>query len=104
MRPAVFRFTAPADPQRHRYAAGLMGLHTTAADADEVGDLLADALIALLRRAGMPNGLAAVGYGPRDVDQLVAGTLPQHSVTRLSPRPASAADLHRLFLESMTLW
>jgi hydroxyacid-oxoacid transhydrogenase len=102
--PAVFRFTAPADPQRHRYAAGLMGLHTTAADADEVGDLLADALIALLRRAGMPNGLAAVGYGPRDVDQLVAGTLPQHSVTRLSPRPASAADLRRLFLESMTLW
>ena len=53
---------------------------------------------------GMPNGLAAVGYGPQDVDQLVAGTLPQHTVTKLSPRPASAEDLRQLFLESMTLW
>jgi hydroxyacid-oxoacid transhydrogenase len=102
--PAVFRFTATADPERHRAAAGLMGLDSAAAGADPVGDLLADALIALMQKAGMPNGLTAVGYGPQDVDQLVAGTLPQHSVTMLSPRPASAEDLRRLFLESMTLW
>jgi hydroxyacid-oxoacid transhydrogenase len=102
--PAVFRFTAPADPERHGYATGLMGLAAAEADADDVGDLLADALIALMRRAGMPNGLAAVGYGPQDVDRLVAGTLPQHSVTQLSPRAASADDLRRLFLASMTLW
>jgi hydroxyacid-oxoacid transhydrogenase len=102
--PAVFRFTAPADPERHRYAAGLMGLDKSAASDEEVGELLADALISLMQKAGLPNGLAAVGYGPQDVDQLVAGTLPQHTVTKLSPRPASAADLRRLFLESMTLW
>jgi hydroxyacid-oxoacid transhydrogenase len=102
--PAVFRFTATADPERHRHAAGLLGLDTAGATAGDVGDLLASALIGLMRKAGMPNGLAAVGYGPADVDRLVAGTLPQHSVTRLSPRPASADDLRRLFLESMTLW
>ena len=101
--PAVFRFTAAADPQRHRYAASLIGLDAAGAD-DDVGELLADGLIALLKKTGMPNGLAAVGYGPEDVDQLVAGTLPQHTVTKLSPRPASADDLGRLFLESMTLW
>jgi len=102
--PAVFRFTAPAAPERHRLAAGLMGLDAAAAGPDEVGELLAGALIAFMQKAGMPNGLAAVGYGPQDVDRLVAGTLPQHTVTKLSPRPASAADLRRLFLESMTLW
>ena len=102
--PAVFRFTAPADPERHRRAAELMGLDAAAAGDDDLGELLADALIALMRKAGMPNGLAAVGYGPEDVEQLVAGTLPQHTVTKLSPRPASADDLRRLFLESMTLW
>ena len=58
----------------------------------------------LMRKAGLPNGLAAVGYRPEDVDDLVAGTLPQHTVTKLSPRPASADDLRRLFLDSMTLW
>jgi hydroxyacid-oxoacid transhydrogenase len=102
--PAVFRFTAPAGVERHRYAAGLMGLDASAAGEGEVGELLADALISLMKKAGLPNGLAAVGYGPEDVDELVAGTLPQHTVTKLSPRPASADDLRRLFLESMTLW
>jgi hydroxyacid-oxoacid transhydrogenase len=102
--PAVFRFTATADPERHRRAAQLMGLDGADVSDDETGELLAAALVGLLREAGLPNGLAAVGYGPDDVDQMVAGTLPQHTVTKLSPRPAGAADLRRLFLESMTLW
>jgi hydroxyacid-oxoacid transhydrogenase len=57
-----------------------------------------------MKQTGMPNGLAAVGFTPHDVDKLVAGTLPQHRVTKLSPRPASADDLRALFLESMTIW
>jgi hydroxyacid-oxoacid transhydrogenase len=57
-----------------------------------------------MRQTGMPNGLSAVGFGPEDVDQLVAGTLPQHRVTKLSPRPANAEDLKQLFLDSLTCW
>jgi hydroxyacid-oxoacid transhydrogenase len=57
-----------------------------------------------MQQTGMPNGLRAVGFGPENVDQLVAGTLPQHRVTKLSPRPAEAEDLKQLFLDSMTLW
>ena len=52
----------------------------------------------------MPNGLAALGYTADDVDLLVAGTQPQHRVTKLSPRPASPDDLRQLFLDSMKLW
>ena len=61
-------------------------------------------MLPLLRRTEMPNGLSEVGFGPEDVDRLVAGTRPQHRVTKLSPRPAEAADLKQLFLDSMTLW
>ena len=102
--PAVFRFTAPANPGRHLYAAKLMGVDVSDADQKDAGELLADAIIDLMRRIGMPNGLSAVGFGPDDVDRLVAGTLPQHRVTKLSPRPAEAEDLRELFLDSMTLW
>ena len=102
--PAVFRFTAAANPKRHLYAARLMGVEVSEARAEDAGDLLAGAIIALLRKTAMPNGLKAVGVGPEDVDQLVAGTLPQHRVTKLSPRAANADDLKQLFLESMTLW
>jgi hydroxyacid-oxoacid transhydrogenase len=38
------------------------------------------------------------------VDALVAGTLPQHRVTKLSPRPATAEDLRQLFLAAMRYW
>ena len=102
--PAVFRFTAAANPERHLYAASLMGVDVSEARAEDAGDLLAGAIIALMRKTAMPNGLKAVGFGPEDVDQLVAGTLPQHRVTKLSPRAANADDLKQLFLDSMTLW
>jgi hydroxyacid-oxoacid transhydrogenase len=102
--PAVFRFTASANPECHLYAARLMGADAAAASPEEAGDLVADSIVALMKKTGMPNGLKAVGFVRDDVDQLVAGTLPQHRVTKLSPRPAQADDLKQLFLDSMTLW
>lgn len=102
--PAVFRFTAPANPQRHLYAAGLMGLDVSEVKAEDVGGLLSDAIIALMRKTGMPNGLRAVGFSLDDVDRLVAGTLDQQRLTKQAPRSASARDIRQLFFESMTLW
>jgi hydroxyacid-oxoacid transhydrogenase len=57
-----------------------------------------------MRTLGMPNGLVAVGYGPGDIPALVEGTLPQHRVTKLSPRPAEREDLAALFEDSMRIW
>ncbi|MGD8460874.1 MAG: iron-containing alcohol dehydrogenase, partial [Desulfobacterales bacterium] len=102
--PAVFRFTASANPAQHLQAAQLMGKDISGAAPEDAGDILADAIIDMMRAVGMPNGLSAVGYGSDDVDKLVEGTLPQHRVTKLSPRPVSAEDLKQLFLDSFTLW
>ncbi len=102
--PAVFRFTAPANPELHLYAAKLMGQDISGAHPEDAGEVLSGAILDLMRKVGMPNGLGAVGYGLDDVDKLVEGTLPQHRVTKLSPRPAGAEDLKQLFLDSMTLW
>jgi hydroxyacid-oxoacid transhydrogenase len=102
--PAVFRFTATANPERHLYGARLLGVDTTDASPDQAGDLLANALIDIMQKVGVPNGLSAIGFTAADIDALVAGTLPQHRVTKLSPRPASAEDLRRLFQEAMSYW
>ena len=102
--PAVFRFTGSTDPERHLEAAALMGVDIADARVEEAGDLLADAIVELIRRLGLPNGLAAVGYAEGDVEGLVAGTLPQHRVTKLCPREVGEAELRQLFLDSMTLW
>ena len=102
--PAVFRFTAPTNPERHLYAARLMGADTQGSGPEDAGDVLADAIIALLRRIGVPNGLEAVGYSPEDADALAAGAIPQKRVIGLSPRPVDESVLKDLFLDSMTLW
>ena len=102
--PAVFRFTAQANPDRHLEAARLMGADTAGARPEDAGEILAGAIIAIMRQTGMPNGLKAVGYTPDDCNALVAGTIVQHRVTKLSPRPAGEAELKQLFLNSMTIW
>jgi len=102
--PAALRFTGPARPDRHLEAAQLMGVETGGATAVEAGEILADAVIDLMKKTGMPNGLSAVGYSEKDVDKLVEGTLPQHRVTKLCPRPFTPEDLRELFLNSLTLW
>lgn len=102
--PAAFRFTAPSNPQLHLYTASLMGVDIRGAKDEDAGDLLAGAVIEMMKKTGMPNGLKAVGFGMEDIEDLVAGALPQHRVLKLSPRPVGAEDLTRLFIETMTLW
>ena len=102
--PAVFRYTAPANPERHLHAARLMGADISDAGPEDAGDVLADAIIALLRRLGVPNGLGAIGYTDEDAPVLAAGAIPQQRVIKLSPRPVEEEDLRQLFLDSMRLW
>jgi hydroxyacid-oxoacid transhydrogenase len=102
--PAVFRFTAPTNPELHLYAAQLMSVDTSKAKKQDAGEILSSAIVKIMRQTGMPNGLSAIGYNTNDVAGLVAGTLPQHRVTKLSPRPFDETDLKRLFLDSMQYW
>ncbi|MFN8620403.1 MAG: hydroxyacid-oxoacid transhydrogenase [Chloroflexota bacterium] len=102
--PAVFRYTASADPTRHLRAAELMGAEVRGAAPEDAGAILADAIVALMRRTGLPSGLAAVGYTAADAPALAEGTLPQHRVTKLSPRPAERGDLEALFRDALAYW
>ena len=102
--PAVFRFTAEANPARHLAAAEALGADDRQRSAADAGDVLADRITWFMRELKVPNGLKAVGYSSSDIDTLVEGTLPQHRVTKLSPRPAGPDELARLFEASMTAW
>jgi hydroxyacid-oxoacid transhydrogenase len=101
--PAVFRFTAPACPERHLRAAEFLGADVSRVAASDAGKVLSERITLLMQRLRVPNGLAAVGYTREDIPALVKGTLPQHRVTKLSPRPAGEEDLARLFEESMVV-
>ena len=102
--PAVFRFTAGANPARHLQVAEALGANVAGAKAGDAGKILADRITWFMQRLQMPNGLKAIGYSSSDIPSLVDGTLPQHRVTKLSPRAAGAEELGALFEDSMVAW
>ena len=102
--PAVFRFTAPACPERHLRAAEILGADVSRAKLANAGQVLSDQIIRTMQRLQIPNGLNAVGYNRDDIPALVKGTLPQHRVTKLSPRPAGEEELAHLFEDALSYW
>jgi hydroxyacid-oxoacid transhydrogenase len=102
--PAVFRFTAASNPDRHLQAAAALGADVSRARREDAGKVLADRVTWFMQRLNAPNGLRAIGYTSADIPALVEGTLPQHRVTKLSPRPAGPEELSALFEEAMVAW
>ena len=102
--PAVFRYTAQAAPERHLKAAEMLGANVHRARAEDAGTILADQIVQIMHDLHLPNGLRALGYTDADIPALVEGTLPQHRVTKLSPRPASAEELAGIFADAMVIW
>ncbi|KAJ8509331.1 hypothetical protein ONZ45_g8505 [Pleurotus djamor] len=89
--PAVFQFTAPSSPERHRQALAVF-TSTSPSDASitkipdsDIGTHLYEAIARFLDGLGVPRGLRAVGYKRSDVDMLVEGTMPQRRVLDLAP-------------------
>ena len=102
--PAVFRFTASANPERHLLAAEALGVDIAGVQPSDAGPVLADRITWFMERLRVPNGLRAVGYSTSDIPALVEGTLPQHRVTKLSPRPATPDDLAALFEDALVAY
>jgi hydroxyacid-oxoacid transhydrogenase len=102
--PAVFRFTASANPERHLQAAEALGAEISRVQAQDAGKVLADRITWFMHRLNTPNGLRALDYSSSDIPALVEGTLPQHRVTQLAPRPAGPEELGALFEDAMVAW
>ncbi|KAL9187412.1 hypothetical protein ACHAXT_001515 [Thalassiosira profunda] len=127
--PSVFRFTGapgkivgPAEAQaldRHAECATILAdarvqrltdagasIGTAAlsekAIRDQPGEALANELLELMHTLEMPVGIRSLGYDESDIDSLARGTLPQHRVTKLSPRqPVELEELRGLFRDAL---
>jgi len=102
--PAVFRAFGQFASARHLEAAALLGADTRGATVGDAGELLARQVIEVSRAIGLPNGLAAIGYTEHDVDDLVAGTLPQQRLLANAPCEVDADGLRDLFSRALTYW
>jgi alcohol dehydrogenase class IV len=100
--PAAFRFTFDAAPERHVRAARLLDPDATM-PADPA-DLLPQVLASVMRDVGIPPGLAAVGFGSGDVDELVEGTMKQQRLLATAPREVTEDDVAGILDASLELW
>ena len=102
--PAAFKFGAPANPELHLEMAKLMGADVSDATPEDAGELLSQATIEFMKGVGVPNGLSAIGFTEDDLDDLVAGAVAQHRITKLAPRPFTHDDLRNMFKDAMRYW
>jgi len=98
--PAAFRFTFDAAPERHLRAARILDPKAKG----EGPELLAGVVTRLMKAIGLPNGLAEVGYGAADVDDLVAGAVQQQRLLATAPKTPTEEDLAQVFVASMEHW
>jgi hydroxyacid-oxoacid transhydrogenase len=99
--PAVCRLTAAAAPERHLRAAEALGVDVRDVPLDRAGDVLAERVLHFMRVLDQPLGLRAFGYGEADIPTLVAGTLVQARLLKLSPIEPTAEVLGQLFRDSL---
>ncbi len=102
--PAVFRFTAPACPERHMEAADWLGADVRGAGNDDAGEVVGGRIIALRKTTDMPNGIGGVGYGRDDIDALTNGAFPQRRLLKNAPRDISREALSGLFENAISYW
>ncbi|KAK3952275.1 iron-containing alcohol dehydrogenase-domain containing protein [Pseudoneurospora amorphoporcata] len=94
--PAVFRFTAASNPDRHLAAAEAFGVDISNVKRESAGEVLAEAIAKFLADLGdQPAGLKALGFGREHVEQLVEGTIPQARVLMLAPGLAKELQAER---------
>lgn len=84
--PAVFKFTAPSNPERHLQAAEVFGVDISSARRESAGEILSEAIKQFLEKlGGQPRGLKGLGIKREDIGKLVDGTVPQRRVLVLAP-------------------
>jgi len=124
--PSVFRFTGNLDKNdplqkysadRHVECAMILSnarlqrRENTVQDSpseramkDQPGDALANEILELMHDLDIPIGIRSLGYSEIDVEELAKGTLPQHRVTKLSPRqPVELDELANLFKDALDM-
>ena len=63
--------------------------------------MLAGHLAEMMAAAGVPAGLAAIGYHPGDVEALAAGAIEQQRLLANAPREVGLDELRALYLASL---
>ncbi|HYW90918.1 MAG TPA: hydroxyacid-oxoacid transhydrogenase [Gammaproteobacteria bacterium] len=96
----VFRFLVKFDFERFEKIAEVLDIKGETQRA--LGDNLYGYYLDLLSALGIPTTLKPLGFGERDLDKLVDGTLAQQRLVKLAPKRITREEVKRLFEEAIS--
>jgi alcohol dehydrogenase class IV len=98
--PAVVRFNAASESVQRERRLQRMAHAMSLGTCDSKGTEVADALVEMNARLGLPRGLAEVGVTRELFDRVIAGALADHC-HKTNPRIASADDYREMLEASL---
>ena len=80
------------------------GAKTGSVKQSDAGRCLSEQLCKYMKHLGIPNGLSALGFTEEDFPKLIERTLPQKSLTNLSPMPVCESLLETILKKSLSIY
>ena len=102
--PAIFRYLASAAPKRHIEAARYLGVSFQDIGTDEVGEVLSNRIIELMKAAGAPNGIRDLGFDESQAKLLAESSSRQARAIANAPRVANVNDMESIFRDALSYW
>jgi alcohol dehydrogenase class IV len=102
--PAVFKYTAPSDPEKHLLIAKYLGVNVEGVSPNQVGEVVSSAISRLMKDIRFPNGLRAVGYTEEDIPDLAEGTLKIQRLITQAPIPATKETITEILKDSLVIY
>ncbi len=102
--PAIFRYTAEAEPARHLEGAAFLGADSEGATPEDAGEVLSKRLIEMMRATDIPNGLSGVGFGTDDIKSLAESSNRQTRAIANAPRESNLVDIENMYADAISYW
>lgn len=101
---AALEFLEPKVPEKLGRVARLLGEETSGFSKVEAAASAKEALISLMRDIDFPSGIAELGFGEEDIDELASAGIKISRLLSCSPRQVKLEDISEIYRKSLHNW